>query len=254
LTHVSGDGSVATNILFDAGLGTIEGLSDLAEFSWQWPLEVFLTHGEADHHAELTVLSELWCRREAATPRDPLRVHGTEETLQIVRRMHAHGLDGDRTLEPITISPPGPVPVGIFQIHVIEVDHFPGSVIYVVEFFEHKILIGWDLKTLPDPDTHAILKRPSLALLEANTWSALSSRTGHTSVEELVSSRFLHKLEAPQPSGGHHGVYLVHYGGREDPEGPLSDRGLAEKFRAAYPDLAATVDVAQRGEAWTFDL
>jgi len=254
LTHFSENGSVAANILFDAGLGTIEGLADLSEFNWQWPLEVFLTHGNIDHHAELMVLSELWCERASETPRGPLRVHGTDGTLEIARKVHFHGFGEGGTLEPVPISPHEAPARGIFRIHALDVDHFPGSVIYVAEFSRHRIVIGWDLKTPPDPDRLSILKRPSLALVAANTWSALSPRAGHTSVEELVSSGFLHKLEAPAPADGHHGIYLVHYGGREDPGGALSDRRLAAKLRAAYPDLADTVGVAARGQAWTFGL
>ncbi|MHC4127959.1 MAG: MBL fold metallo-hydrolase [Planctomycetota bacterium] len=232
LTHFSEDGSVAANILFDAGLGTIEGLADLSEFNWQWPLEVFLTHGNIDHHAELMVLSEL----------------------EIVKKVHFHGFGEGGTLEPVAISPREAPARGIFRIHALDVDHFPGSVIYVAEFSRHRIVIGWDLKTLPDPDRLPVLKRPSLALVAANTWSALSPRAGHTSVEELVSSGFLHKLEAPAGTDGHHGIYLVHYGGGEDPGGAMSDRRLAARFRAAYPDLADTVGVAARGQAWAFGL
>jgi hypothetical protein len=255
LTHFSDDGSVAANILFDAGLGTIEGLADLAEFEWRWPLEVFLTHGNIDHHAELMVLSELGSRHEKdGAPRGPLRVHGTDMTLEIAQRVHFHGFGEGGTLEHVAISPHEPVTRGIFRIHALDVDHFPGSVIYVVEFELHKIIIGWDLKTLPDPDQHSILKRPSLALIEANTWCGLSHSTGHTGVEELVSSGFLDKLEVPGPARDQYGIYLVHYGGGEDPGGPLSDRRLAAKFRATYPDLAETVDVAGRGQAWTFGL
>jgi len=254
LTHFSEDGAVATNILFDAGFGTIEGLADLAEFDWQWPLEVFLTHGNIDHHAELMVLSEEWCKRESETPRGPLRVHGTDGTLEIVRKVHFHGFGAGGTLEPVAISP-GETPArGIFRIHAVDVDHIPGSVIYVAEFSRHRILVGWDLKTLPDPDRHPVLKRPSLALVAANTWSAPLRATGHASIEELVSSGFLHKLEAPAPADGHHGIHLVHYGGREDPDGTLPDHRLAAKFRAAYPDLAGTVGVAARGQAWAFGI
>ena len=56
----------------------------------------------------------------------------------------------------------------------------------------------------------------------------------------------------PGPGPDQYGIYLVHYGGGEDPGGPLSDRDLAVKFKATYPGLAGTVDVAGRSQTWTF--
>ena len=64
--------------------------------------------------------------------------------------MHFHGFGEGATLEDVAIAPHESVVRGIFRIHAIGVDHFPGSVIYVAEFSQHRIIIGWDLKTPPD--------------------------------------------------------------------------------------------------------
>lgn len=254
LTHFRGEEAVSS-ILFDAGLGTIDGLHDLRRFSWQWPLSVFITHGHPDHHLELMILSELWCKRESPIRREALTVHCTPTTYSAwLEPVHQWGFTGGKTLAHQPLTAGAPASVGIFTIHAIEVDHFPGSVIFVVEFGErqrHRVVIGWDLKTLPDPDRIPLLKNPSLALLEANTWTALSAKTGHTSVEELESTGFLAKLGATL-GPNRYGIFLVHYGGGEDPDGMLTDLALRAKFRTTYPHLASVVQVAGRGQSWSF--
>ena len=258
LSHVR-DEEVVTSILFDAGLGTIDGLHDLPGFSWEPPLSIFLTHAHIDHHAELMILSELWCKRATPQKRGPIQVHCTgqlgespEGTIKYIRPVHAFGFSGGQTLAHVPISSQAPVTQGIFTIYAIDVDHFAGAVIYVVAFGHHKILIGWDMKTLPDPDQHPLLKNPSLALLEANTWTALSQRTGHTSVEELVSTGFIPKLTVSLEGPERYGAYLVHFGGGEDPGGAITDSELEVRFRRSYPDLARTVGVARRSQNWRF--
>lgn len=252
LTHLI-DGVAVTNLLFDAGLGTIEGLCDLQAFDWRWPLEIFLTHAHADHHAELMLLAEQWCTRGTSERRGPVAVRATELTLNAVTPMHARGFGPKRLLTPVAILPGQPHAVGIFRVSAVEVDHLPGAAIYVVEFGVDKIVIAWDLRTPPDPLAHPVLQRPSLALIEANTWSA-QSRTGHTSVEGLVESGFLRSLQVADAPGTRHGISFVHYSGWEDPDGGLSDPAMALRFQQTYPEYAAWVGVAARGQIWTFDL
>jgi hypothetical protein len=62
ITHTR-KGRVLANILVDCGFGTVSGLLDLSAFSWSWALQVVVSHLHLDHHAELQVLSELWCKR-----------------------------------------------------------------------------------------------------------------------------------------------------------------------------------------------
>lgn len=253
LTHLI-DGTAVTNLLFDVGLGTIEGLCDLAAFRWDWPLDIFLTHAHIDHHAELTLLAEQWCVRGAAERRGPVSVRATELTLNAVIPTHAHGFGAGHTLNPVSVTPERTQTVGVFRVSALAVDHFPGAVIYVVEFGRNKIIIGWDLKTPPSPVEHPVLLRPSLALLEANTWTAQSAHTGHTSVEELVESGFLRELRVAEASGARHGIYLVHYSGYEDPGGALSDQEMALRFEREYPEYSGWVGAAARGQSWRFEI
>jgi hypothetical protein len=250
LTHLV-DGAAVTNVLFDAGLGTIDGLCDLTRFDWTWPLDVVLTHAHADHHAELQILSEQWCKRYGPR-RAAIHVRASAVTLGQVSQSHARGFGDGQTLTAVPLVPGVTDRLGIFSITGIAVDHLPGAMIYVVEFGREKIVIGWDMKSLPRVADHPRLARPSLAFVDSNTWSALSSRTGHSSVEDLVASGFLHDLRVHEAPATRCGTYLVHYSGAEDPGGPLSDRALALKFRREYPDLASWVDVASRGQCWTF--
>jgi hypothetical protein len=250
LTHIIG-GTAVTSVLFDAGLGTIDGLCDLARFEWTWPLEILLTHAHPDHHAELQILSELWCTR-VGPRRDPLRVRAQLTTLDRVVPAHARGFGEGRTLSAVPIEPGVTEHVGIFAITAIGVDHMPGATIYAVEFGREKILIAWDMKSPPSVAAHLVLCRPSLALVDCNTWSALSKRTGHSSAEDLVASGFLRDLRVDEAAGTPCGIALVHYSGAEDPDGGMSEDALALKFRREYPDLAPWVTVAARGQRWTF--
>lgn len=252
LTHLV-DGVAVTNVLFDAGLGTTEGLCDLARFDWAWPLDIVLTHAHADHHAELQLLSEQWCTRIGPRrPAIPVRAHRT--TLDHVAGAHAKAFGDGRTLEAAPIQPGVATQIGIFRVTGVAVDHVPGAMIYAVEFGREKVVVAWDMRSPPRPDEHPVLLRPSLALVESNTWSAVSDRTGHTSVEELMSSGFLRDLRLPESPGTPNGAFLVHYSGAEDPDGPMSDADLAWRVARAYPNLAPWVRVAARGQLWSFEL
>lgn len=262
--HVAGlfshihEGKTRTNLLIDSGLGTLEALADFCEDAfWDQPLSVFITHGHIDHHAELMILSEIYCRRRGKLLHDrrpPLVVFCTFETQKYLFATHQYGYTGGNTLrhEPVTAGMP--LTCGIFKVTPIAVDHFDGSVIYTIEFGNQKVVIGWDMRALPFSEIER-LHRPSLALLEATTWTPLSKYTGHISVEELVGTAFLRSLELEvDPAHGKYGAHLVHYSGWEDPWGVLGDGQLKAKFDQSFPDLANVVRVAQRGQLWRWPL
>ena len=260
LTHRE-DREVRLNILMDTGLGTLEGLADFCEDCfWDEPLVVFITHGHIDHHAELMILSEIYCKRRGKHLHDvrpPLSVFGTAETHEHLVRVHQYGFAGGGTLQQKTIVAGSPVIAGIFQVTPLAVDHFEGAVIYVVEFGagpRHKIIIGWDLKTPPLDDSQVErLRRPSLALIESTTWTPMTQDTGHASIEQLVSAGFLDRLELRfDPGQEVYGAYLVHYSGWEDPWGMLADAQLKAQFDRAFPRLSEVVRVAERGQRWSF--
>ncbi|HSM59069.1 MAG TPA: MBL fold metallo-hydrolase [Candidatus Sulfomarinibacteraceae bacterium] len=255
------DGQVRQNVLFDAGLGALEAIADFCDDAfWDQPLTVFITHGHIDHHAELMILSEIYCLRRGDDIHDvrpPLPIYATEETQFHLARTHWYGYNDGDTLQYAPLRFCQPVSLGPFRITPLPVDHFEGAVIYTVTFElsrAHKILIGWDMTTLPTgPEQIQPLRRPSLALLEATTWTDMARDVGHTSVQALVESGFLQALDLTyDPPAQQHGAYLVHYSGWEDPGGMLSDAALKKKFDATYPRLAPLVRLAQRGQTWRF--
>lgn len=227
---------------------------ELEEFEWEWPLTSFITDGHPDHHLELMILSELWCKLLSEKRRNPLEVHCTQKTFKDwLKSVHGYGFSptNGNTLKHIPIEPNQSHKCGIFEIHAIEANHCSGSVIYVVTFGPHKIIIGWDMGKLPDPNVEVILKKPTLALLEANTWTSLLKKTSHTSVEDLVDTGFIEKLNVSIDK--FYGIYFVHYGGGEDPK-KLSESKLKNKFDKEYPEFAEIVQIAKRGQKWNFSL
>lgn len=254
LSHSAKDGAIQ-NILFDCGLGALEAIADFCpdEF-WDQPLAIFITHGHIDHHAELMVLSEIYCTRrdDLHQKRPPLSVFCTEPTYRHLDRTHWFGFNDGATLTFQLLIPDQPCQFGPFTITPIPTDHFEGSVIFAVDFPPgHRLLIAWDITT-PPADLTAF-RRPSLALVDGTTLSALKEWTTHAGIEELVSSGFLDGLElAYAPEQQQYGAWLVHYSGLEDPWGMLTDADLKDRFDAAYPHLAGVVRVAGRGQRWEF--
>ncbi len=260
LTHLEA-GTVKQNILFDAGLGTLEGLADYGDDSfWDEPLVIFITHGHIDHHAELMVLAEIYCQRRGAHIHDirpPLKVFCTVETQKHLFNTHRYGYTDGATLQSILIRPGSAIRMGVFEITPMAIDHFEGAVIFVIEFNlnqRHKIIVGWDTTTLPlAANQLEHLRNPCLALLEATTWSSMAEETGHSSVEDLVETGFLERLQLKfEPGQEKYGAYLVHYSGWEDPWGMLTDSQLKQKFDQMYPSFSNLVRVAERGQEWCF--
>lgn len=258
LTHLQ-TGQVKQNILIDAGLGTLEAIADFCPDSfWDEPLVILITHGHIDHHAELMILSEIYCQRRGQNIHDirpPLHIFCTADTHKHLSRTHWYGYHDGNTLQHVPISPEQPIYLGPFTIKPLAVDHFEGAVIYTIEFTlqkRHKLLIGWDMTTLPLKKIEQ-LQQPSLALIEATTWQAIPGVNDHTDLEALVASGFLEQLYLDhQPEQAKYGAYLVHYSGLEDPWGMLTDRQLKAKFDETFPVLSNVVRVAERGQRWQF--
>jgi hypothetical protein len=252
-------GQVKQNVLFDTGLGTLEAVADFCPDSfWDEPLVIFITHGHIDHHAELMILSEIYCQRRGQDIHDirpPLQVYCTGDTYNHLSRTHWYGYHGGNTLQHALISPEKPIHVGPFKITPLAVDHFEGAVIFTIEVTlekPHKIVVGWDMTTLP-LDKIESLQQPSLALLEATTWGPVEGMNDHSCLEDLVKTGFLDRLRLDyQPEQELYGAYLVHYSGLEDPWGMLTDGQLKEKFDDTFPRLSNVVRVAGRGQQWQF--
>jgi hypothetical protein len=258
LTHLE-NGQVKQNILFDTGLGTLEALADLCQDSfWDEPLMVFITHGHIDHHAELMILSEIYCKRRGQHIHDirpPLQVICTAGTQKHLYNTHRYGFEDGNTLKHRPLRPEKSVQIGLYKITPLAVDHFEGAVIYSIEFHlkrSHKIIIGWDL-TSPPLHWMVPLQNPSLAFFEATTFTPMAKDTGHTSIEELGQTGFLGQMRLQfQPEQEKYGAYLVHYSGWEDPWGILTDSQLKAKFDSTFAALSGLVRVAERGQRWIF--
>jgi hypothetical protein len=265
--HVAGllsyleQGQTKHNILFDAGLGTLEALADFCDDSfWDEPLTIFITHGHIDHHAELMILSEIYYKRRGSSIHDrrpPLEVYCTPATQPHLERTHWYGYAsrGGNSLRHCPLYPDQPVQMENFTITPLAVDHFEGAVIYIIEFSlakSHKIVIGWDMTTLPLAQTKR-MQNPSLAFFEGTTFTPMSQDTGHTSIEELVNTGFLARMQLQyQPEQEKYGAYLVHYSGWEDPWGMLTDSQLKTRFDNTFPTLGDVIRVAERGQRWVF--
>jgi len=260
ITHLE-DGRVKQNILVDAGLGTIEGIADAClDLFWDEPLAIFITHGHIDHHAELMVLAEIYCTRRGTSIEDvrpPLQVYCTMQTQKHLFNTHRWGYTGGQTLRHCLLDPGTAVEIDVFRITPLSVDHFEGAVIFVIDVDDvegHRILIAWDMTTLPSQHIEQV-QSPSLALIEATTWTSQAAQIGHTNIEDLVHSGFLDCLQLKwSPERDVYGAYLVHYSGWEDPGGALPDDQLKLKFDAAFPHLSGLVRVAGRGQQWEFSL
>lgn len=262
--HVSGlltqveDGRVKQNILIDCGLGTLEAIADACDDSfWDEPLTIFITHGHIDHHAELMILSEIYGKRRSPNLRDlrpPLNVYCTAETQPHLFNTHRYGYTGGGTLAHQIVTPGVPIPCGIFTFTPLAVHHFAGSVFYVITWSKHKIVIGWDMTTLPmSPHVLTAMRDPSLALFEATTWTPMSQDSDHVSLVELVESSFLDRVQLHyDPAKEKFGAYLVHYSGWEDPWSALTDLQLKQKIDDTYPAFANVLRVAERGQQWKF--
>lgn len=255
LTHRQ-EGRVVQNILIDCGFGTMQALTDArGDTFWDEPLCILVTHGHIDHHAELMVLSELYCQRRGDSLQDirpPLLVYCTSKTQEHLARTHWYGYRGGNTLQYQPLAADRTLRLGIFSVLPVATDHFTGAVWFVIQFGAHRLLIAWDITT---PYVTPEMQCPSLALIEATTWHAMVSETTHAGVEALAEGGFLSALGLEYaPAHEKYGAYLVHYSGWEDVEGMLTDAQLKQKLDITYPSLAHVVRVAQRCQHWQFKL
>lgn len=265
------EGRPIHSLLIDAGLGTIQALSELG-FPWGSSLDCLNTHGHADHHLELMILSEIHCLRFGPPGARPINVYCTQETFeQTLNRVHGFRFcqGASQTLKFCPVIPatsanplPDPFPIGpagIFQGRAIESDHFAGAVNYAVEFSAEsgmqKVDILWDLKTPPDPEVFTFLRNPTLALVEANTVRK-SAKSGHVSGEDLLESNFLNRLDCRVAgSGPPYGIFLVHFGGRVDESSRsiIADSDFLATIATEISPMPSTViGLAKRLQRWDF--
>ena len=252
------NGEVIQRVLVDCGLGTLESIADyLPDTFWDDPLSIIITHGHIDHHAELMVISEMYCQRRGENWRDvrpPVPVYATAGTFEHLDRTHSWGFRGGNSLTPSIIKQNDAFLIAPFTIVPIPVEHFVDSVNFLIQFQlsqPYKIFIGWDMTT-PNIEAIPLIQQSSLAFFDSTTWG--EPEVGHITIEALVTSGFLPQLNLEYaPDNYKFGGYLVHYSGWEDEQGMLTDQALKEKFDNNYPELAQVIRVAERGQCWIFE-
>jgi phosphoribosyl 1,2-cyclic phosphodiesterase len=158
------------------------------------------------------------------------------------------------------ITPGTPFTVGPFQVTPLAADNAgdnpgsPGSVVYVVQADEKKIVAAWDFLTLPGAN-EKILWNPDLAIIGAETYNDHPS-TGMISVSEAYN---IVKRWNARTS------YLVHYSGEKDredarnqwhrgPAGPLSPDALQAAINEHLKIMGEgkyAITVGKEGMTWT---
>lgn len=249
------------HVLFDCGLGVVDSLID---YGLRTVSHIFISHNHNDHVLELDRLVQSHFRSNGTGPSGDTRLpcYCTEGTWERGPKKHFEYL-------PLTWTPVKPgqaidLDLGVaLRVNAVGVYHgsrniVPDPVIWVLQFGDVKVVLGWDLLRLEpgypnedweDPPSgrkqmtneilgeHEILRHADELFLEANTFSP-QPQTGHTSVRAVVDfyARYL------EPKGR---TWIVHYSGHEDAGGPLSDVELQAKVNRCGPK--AQVLVAPHG-------
>jgi L-ascorbate metabolism protein UlaG (beta-lactamase superfamily) len=130
-----------------------------------------------------------------------------------------------------------------------------GSVIYIINIFEKKIIVGWDFLSLPDVN-ETVLWNPDLAILGTETYNE-HPETGMISVTEAYN--IVRRWNAKE-------CYILHYSGLKDFEeaknqwfrGPVKALTLDELQRTIDSHLRLSgaegkfrITVAKEGMIWT---
>jgi hypothetical protein len=158
------------------------------------------------------------------------------------------------------ISPGVAFTAGPFQVTALAADNtgdqpgLPGSVIYVIQAGDKKIVAAWDFLKLPNPNEN-ILWNPDLLILGADTYNDHPS-TGMISISEAYN--LVRRWNAKSS-------FVLHYSGEKDredarnqwhrgPTGPMSADALQavidDHLRVSGGEGKFTITVAKEGMTW----
>ena len=193
------------------------------------PDAVLITHSHEDHIRELPLLAE-----KAIEKVGRLNVYSTSECRDQILGKYpqiSSMLKSDQ-ISFTTLQPGNNFDLGPFSVMPILADHGenspPGSVIYIVNLANRKVIVGWDFLSLPNVNEN-LLWNPDVAILGTQSYNP-HAQTGMISVSEAFE--LIRRWNAKE-------CYIVHYRGLLDFE-----EASNQWFRG--PTKAMTTDELQK--------
>ena len=234
------------HLLIDAGGGVSKSLqSDAASGRLGKPDAILITNAKRQHISELPILAK-----------EGIKIYCTKECAQKIAGDFPPLAGSTSEITPETAFKLGP-----FLITPLAADNagdkpgIPGSVVFVLQANDKKIIAAWDFLSLPGA-SESIFWNPDILVLGAETYNDHPS-TGMISISEAYN--IVRRWNAKT-------CYLLHYSGdkdREDaknqwhrgPTGPLSPDALQEAIDkhllVSGGEGKFTVTVAKEGMTWT---
>ncbi len=241
------------HLLVDAGAGVANNLqkeaSEIGQESTRNPDAILITNSKKQHISDLPRLIA------KSTSTTSPKIYCTEECAKQITEQLLPSLDKEESLQFSYTIPNNQISIGPFSVLPVAAENSLGSVIFLIQGGNRKIIAGWDfLKLLNAEDS--IFWNPDLLILGTETYNE-HPETGMISVSECFTliKRWNAKL-----------CYILHYSGEEDkentknqwyrgPEGPLSANELQkvidDYLRIAGQEGKFVVKVAKEGMIWT---
>jgi phosphoribosyl 1,2-cyclic phosphodiesterase len=173
---------------------------------------LLITHAHEDHIKELSALVKKVSSSLGSPPAkaaQKINIYCTQECQDQVRSKLTLSSDDYNVISFNIVKPNQYFSIKPFYIMPILSYHGedspPGSVIYVVNVFDKKIIIGWDFLSLLDA-SESILWNPDLVILGTETYND-HPETGSISVTEAYN--IVRRWNAKE-------CYIVHYSGLKD--------------------------------------
>lgn len=224
------EGSVDSHILIDVGAGVVDSLVSSKLEGLERIKGILISHWHPDHVLGLNQLCESLKRSSEIKGIKFVKVpvYCTLKTYKHLRDKGGFSYEFDHRLCFHEILPEVPFKIDTtppVTITALEVAHgkVKGSVIYIADIGQKKVVFGWDID-VPDAERTSngkknaevirknlhILKGTNLLLMPSNTWVATG--TGHTSF--LFARQYIGEIKAKK-------TLLVHLSGHEDGKGNI---------------------------------
>ena len=226
ISDTEGQSTIKSHILIDIGAGVVDSLVSSKLKGLERIEGILISHWHPDHVLGLNQLCENLRRNAKRNRREfvKLSLFCTLKTYNYLQEMFSYELG--KMLRFSEILPGIPFKVNCdssVTFTPLEVAHgnVKGSVIYIADIDEKKIIFGWDID-VPEAerpldkkknidvirDNLSILEGADLLFMPANTWEATG--TGHTSF--ILARQYIGEIKAKK-------TLLVHISGHEDGKG-----------------------------------